>query len=375
MVRLTGAKAVTNASLRWVPFFLVTLEDAFATSTAVLAAIIGFGEMAGLSTILVGNRLDSGNEHRVTVAALLAISISGLIALQGSVVFFAASFVLLMVGAAHVNVGMHSWISARVGFDRRARFIGTVETSWAFGLLVGAPVMALLIGGFGWRGPFVGVSIAALIAAVVIATMTDSPPAEPAGVAPGAGVRLTGDAWVAVAASAAVAMAGLTTIVVVGTWLNDELGVSTSGIGLVAMAFGTVELISSSASAAFADRLGKGRSTRFSILVVVGGLAVMAAAGSSLLVGSLGLLIFFLGFEYGIVTSFSLVSEAMPSARGRAIATNSAIGTLTRGAGAVLAGVLYEAYGIHGPVALSAVAALAAVGLLTEVDRRLLSSI
>ena len=32
-----------------------------------------------------------------------------------------------------------------------ARVIGLFETSWALALLVGAPVAAALIGGFGWR--------------------------------------------------------------------------------------------------------------------------------------------------------------------------------------------------------------------------------
>ena len=64
-----------------------------------------------------------------------------------------------------------------------------------------------------------------------------------------------------------------------------------------------------------------------------------------------------IGFEYGFVTSLSLVSEAMPEARGTTLAVGNAVGTLTRGVGTLLTGVLYGAYGVSGSAALSASAA------------------
>ena len=96
----------------------------------------------------------------------------------------------------------------------------------------------------------------------------------------------------------------------------------------------------------------------------------MTQAGSSLLIGALGLLLFFLGFEFSIVTSFSIVSEAMPQARGRALAANSAVGTAARGIGIVMSGLLYQAYGINGPIAISVSAAVVGLALLSIGLRR-----
>ena len=75
------------------------------------------------------------------------------------------------------------------------------------------------------------------------------------------------------------------------------------------------------------------------------------------MVGVVGLLVFLLGFEYGFVTSLSLTSEAMPEARGATLAIGNAVGTLARGGGTILSGVLYGAFGIGGTAALSACAA------------------
>lgn len=369
-VQLTAAKAVLNTALRWAPFFLPTLAGAFGTTAGKLTTVLGLGETAGLSTLLIGRQLDSGRERTIMVAALGLAAVSSLGALTGNFWVFAASYVALVIGASAFTVSGHAFLSRRVPFERRARTIGVFETSWALALLVGAPSIALLINVFGWRAPFlVLAALLAIMALVVGLGRDDSVPLDDAN-APLVRQPLTTDAWILIGASAAIAMTGLTTIVIAGTWLDEALGVSTGGIGLVAMAFGAAEITASSSSAAFADRVGPIHSTRVALILAIVGLLVMTQAGSSLLIGALGLLLFFLGFEFSIVTSFSIVSEAMPQARGRALAANSAVGTAARGIGIVMSGLLYQAYGINGPIAISVSAAVVGLALLSIGLRR-----
>ncbi|MEM7275250.1 MAG: MFS transporter [Actinomycetota bacterium] len=373
LVRLTAAKGVTNTGWRWLPFFLPTLALAFDSSTAVLALLLGVAEAGGIATLVAGRWLDAGRERSVIMVALGTVIAGSLVALQGTIWSFAVAAVLLGAGSAFVAVGGHAWISARVPFDRRARFIGVYEMSWASALLVGAPIVAVVITWFGWRGPFIAVAIAGLVAVVGVATIADrattgGPPPVPQ--VRGRRVKLTGDAWLIIAISAAIAMAGLTTIAVAGTWLDEALGVSTGGVGLVAMSFGVAELTASSSSSIFADRRGKRFTMQVAAVAVLAGLAIMSSAGSSLLVGAIGLLLFFLGFEYAIVTSFSLVSEAMVEARGHVLGVNTAVGTVARGSGVAAAGILYERFGIAGPAALSAIGAGLGLVLLTVLARR-----
>jgi DHA1 family inner membrane transport protein len=87
---------------------------------------------------------------------------------------------------------------------------------------------------------------------------------------------------------------------------------------------------------------------------------VMLSAGDRLAVGVIGILMLLIGFEYGFVTSLSLVSEAMPQARGSTLAVGNAVGTLARGSGTILSGWLYGIHGIAGTAALSAAAAVTA---------------
>jgi len=88
------------------------------------------------------------------------------------------------------------------------------------------------------------------------------------------------------------------------------------------------------------------------------GQTVMAVADETLWIGVVGILIFLCGFEFAIVTSFSLVTEAMPGARGTTIAMSSGVGTVARGSGTIAGGWLFGAYGVEGTLALSAAAAV-----------------
>jgi DHA1 family inner membrane transport protein len=371
LARLTAAKAVANTALRWIPPFLPTLERAFGVSTTQLTTVLGLGEAAGLTTVLTGKHLDRGRERLIMIGGLSAISVSSIIALGGSIWTFAVAFVLLILGVSNFTVAGHAWISSRIDYRWRARSIGLFETSWALALLIGGPIIAVLINVFGWRGPFVFIAVACAIAAIGVAVSLPVAPRRVTGeTADRPRQRLTSKAWLVVIGSATLAPAGLSIFVISGTWLDDEFGVSTAGLGLIVMGFGAFELIASIGTAAFADRLGKMKSTLGGAVVVLIGLSVMLSAEDRLWVGVAGLLILLIGFEYGFVTSLSLVSEAMPDARGTTLAIGNAVGTLTRGTGTILTGVLYGAYGIAGSAALSAsAAAISATCLL--LSRRL----
>jgi len=359
LARLTATKAVANTALRWIPPFLPTLERAFGATTTQLTTAIGVGEFAGLSTLITGRHLDRRHERAVMVAGLGAISLSALIALGGTITTFAIAFFVLVTGVANFTVAGHAWISHRVDYRWRARAIGLFETSWAIALLVGAPLIAILITKFGWRGPFVAIAVGAVTAAVVVATTI--PPRMPGdhqapsgeNVASGTPAR----AWLVIVGTSLMALAGISVFVISGTWLNDQFGVSTAGLGVVAMIFGGAELVASTGTAAFADRVGKLASAVSGLLMLGVGLIVMLSAGDAVVLGVFGLLLFLLGFEYGFVTSLAIVSEAVPHARGKTIAMTSAVGTFARGGGTIMSGILYGIHGVAGTAALSGLAA------------------
>jgi predicted MFS family arabinose efflux permease len=352
---MTAAKSVSNTALRWVGPFLPTLERAFGTTTGTLTGIMGFAELGGLSTGLTGPAIDRGHQRTVFLAGLGAVAASSAIALGGTVTTFAISFVILVIGVGNLTVAGHAWIGDHVPFAARSRAIGVFETSWAVALLVGAPLLALLIHWVGWRGPYValliGAMVATLVAGLVIKAGNRLPRSAEAVVQ-----RLPQSAWSPMLTTAAFAAAGLSVFIVSGVWLDDAHGVSTGGLGLIAAGFGAVELCASGSVALFADRVGARRSVIGGLLVLGCGLAVMATSGPSRALAVGGLVVFLAGFEFGLVASLTMVTEAAPDGRGRAIGLASMLATLSRAVAVVASGQLYEAFGMTGPMTLSAIA-------------------
>ncbi len=374
LARLTAAKTVTNVALRWIPPFLPTLERAFGATTTQLTTVLGIGEIAGLSTVFVGRHLDRGRERTVMIGGLGLVGVAAVLALAGSVAAFAVSFFVLVLGVSNLTVAGQVWISHRVDYRWRARSLGLYETSWAIALLAGAPIVAVLINLFGWRGPFAAIAIACALAALLVARTLPAtgrsaqleeigpiPAVQSVESAASRSTSITARAWFVMIGSATTAMAGLSVFVVSGSWLDDAFGVSTGGIGAVAMLFGATELTASLGSAVFADRVGKLRTTIVGLVALLGGLAIMLSAHGRLWVGVAGLVVFLLGFELAFVVSLSLVSEAMPDARGTTLAASNAVATVTRASGAVLSGWLYGVHGITGTAGLSAAAAIVAM--------------
>ncbi len=281
LAHLTAAKAIANTALRWIPLFLPTLEKAFGASTAQMTTVLGLGELAGLSTVGAGPHLDRGRERTLMVGALLAISLSSIIALGGSLTTFVMAFVLLMVGVSNFTVAGHASISRRIEYGRRARSIGLFETAWAIALLAGGPLIAILIEQFGWRGPFVFLAIGCAGAAAVVAKALPQPSDEDGGVPVADAAtpappkqRLTKRAWLVIAGSAFMAAAGLSVFVISGSWLDESFGVSNLGLGSIVMGIGVFELVASVSTAAFADRIGKLRSTIAGQFVLAAGLII-----------------------------------------------------------------------------------------------------
>ena len=359
---LTAAKVVANTAMRWVGPFLPTLERAFGVSTSTLTSVMGLAELGGLTTAVTGHALDRGHRRRTFLGGLGLVAIASVIALIGSIVAFAIGFVLVVIGVGHVTVAGHAWISDRVPYRARGRALGMFETAWALSLLFGASGIAALIKAFGWRGPFVALAVGSALAILAelafvspdrTTTHTETPPAGP----------IPASAWTTLAGSALIAASGLSVFVVSGAWLEDRHGMSTAGLGLVATGFGAMELVASLSAAAFSDRVGLRRSVSIGLGVLALGLAVAAGSGSSKVLAITGLIVFLTGFEFAFVTSLSLVTEAAPLARGRAIGVGNALGTIARSAAVLSSGLLYDGVGIGGSFGLSVVIAVLA-GLL-----------
>jgi predicted MFS family arabinose efflux permease len=145
--------------------------------------------------------------------------------------------------------------------------------------------------------------------------------------------------------------------VVFGAWLQDVHGFSAAGVGAVSFLLGAVELVASTSSVRFTDRVGKPAAVVVGATLMVPAGVGLAVAGRAVVPGIALLALFVLGFEFALVSSVPLVSELHPEARASSLGFALGFGTVGRGIAAIVATRLYTTHGIGAPSATAAVCA------------------
>ncbi len=135
-------------------------------------------------------------------------------------------------------------------------------------------------------------------------------------------------------------------------------------LGLASSVIGIAEVMGEGISAGLVDRLGKKKAVLGGLLLNAGAYLLLPLLSGNLASALVGLFVLFIAFEFSIVSSFPLISELAPDARGTLMALNVAALSVGRMAGSLTATPLW----LHGGLSLNAVvscgAALAAFALL-----------
>ena len=269
---------------------------------------------------------------------------------------------MIACGVAVMTTAAQTWIGATVPYAERGRVIGVYEGSWAVALLLGAPAAGVLIDRGSWWWPFAVIGALALAALPFVyrslpftAKVADDHAVVADAVTKPAAIAWTRPVLSAISASTLLTLGAVVVFASYGAWLKGRHGFTTASVSALTLGLGVVELVGSGSVAAFSDRLGKRRS-------VAGGALLMALAGAMILLASdarllasIGVVLFFGGFEFAYVSQISINSEVGGAARGRVLAANAAIVTLERAVGAALGTWLY----VHSGMAAVAIVAIA----------------
>ena len=129
---------------------------------------------------------------------------------------------------------------------------------------------------------------------------------------------------------------------VFGSWLESSFELKIAALGATAAIIGFSELSGELLSAGLVDRLGKPRSMAAGILLNCLAALALLITGRSLGGAVAGLFLFYLSFEFAIVSSIPLMTEVLPQARATLMAAYVAFLSLGRAVGDVLAPPLYD---------------------------------
>lgn len=272
---------------------------------------------------------------------------------------FFLALVLANLGNQVFLPAMQAFLGDRVPYQRRGRFLAVTEMSWSLSFILLVPLAGLMIARLGWAAPFwllLGLGLAAFIL-VAWWVPFDRPNSEarPTAIWHSLGqVLINPAALIALAFSLTITMANEMVNLVFGVWMGDTFHIQIAALGLAATVIGLAELSGEFATAALVDRIGKKRAVRIGVIVTS-----LAALALPLLAGNLwsalaGLFVFYLGFEFTLVSYIPLMTEVLPQARATLMAANMAAFSLGRAFGALLGPGLYAAgFGANALAALA----------------------
>ena len=257
----------------------------------------------------------------------------------------AMAFILGTVAKYLFDPSMQAFLGDRVPYQRRGLVLALTEIGWSAAFIIGVPVAGFLIARWGWLTPFPLFAILALVA-ILFLWRALPPDRLPASLSTGLYANfktvLTSPAalmglGIGLFASAANEVVNM----MFGVWLEDSFGLKLVALAGASAVIGISELGAEGLVAAFADRLGKPRAVAIGLIFNCAAALALPILGQNALGALIGLFLFYISFEFMLVSEIPLMTEVLPRARATLMAFNIAGLSLGRAVGAFLAPVLY----------------------------------
>ncbi len=366
---LSAERLVMNTAYRFVYPFLPVIARGLGVPLEQAALLVSARHIAGLATPAVTRAVGRGQRPRrlIGTGLLLFIAGSAVTALTSVYVGALIGFALIGIAKPVFDVSSQAYVSDRVEYGRRARYLSVFEFTWAGALLVGAPAAGWLISRTSWSAPFVVFGVLTVAALLLLPRIVDADATVE--ISTGRPVRIDSSGRAFLFVAGFFALASEMIIVVFGAWMEDSFGLSLVALGGAAIVIGASELAGEGATFAFTDRLGKRRAVLVGLVISIVGFSLLVVARNEMGLGLAVLGIALFGFEFTIVSSIPLASELMPMSRARYLGWMVVAMSLARGAGAAVGPFLFDSFGLAGPALAAVVADIAAAAVLIGLVR------
>jgi predicted MFS family arabinose efflux permease len=342
-------RVILNTMHRMVyPFLTVFAGGLGVNVTAISFALTG-RNIVGIFGPILAPVADVRGRKVAMLAGVVIFTLGvGAVAVHPSLITFSVALVLAILSKCLFDPAVHAYFGDRVPYPQRGTAVAITEMAWSAAFIVGVPFMGLLIARFGWSAPFPVLAALGLGMLVVIwwTIPHDGPTSAPQ--SPLLNVREVLGSVPAVAgvliglwASAANEMVNLN----FGVWLADSFGLQIAALAGASAVIGLAELGGESLVATVTDRLGKPRAVAAGLAGNVLASLLLPWIGRTETGALAGLFLFYISFEYLVVSQLPMMTEVVPSSRATAIALNAIGYGIGRSLGALLSTFIYARLG------------------------------
>lgn len=356
--------------------FLPIIAAGLGVSVITVGRLVSLRSLMGLIPPALGAMAERYGYRTVMRLSLMSGALGTLLVGSSVGMWMAIPGMMLMgIGFSTFIPTMHAYLSARLPYAVRARSIGILEYSWAFSGILGLFLAGQLIDAAGWRAPFFVLSGGLLIASVAVRTLPECRVrhrVEAAVVRKSWPTRLAEffdlgqnalSAWNIALINGLLFYSWMHVTVIHGEWLSREYGLGAVELGRVALILGLADFGGSAMVSLVTDRVGKLRSMALGIAIGLVAYAVMPFLNTSAAAVVAVLTVARFSFEFGVVSSIPLLSEQVPSQRGKVLMLSGAFVSLGITLGGITGPWAYIDYGAWGLAPVSFAAMLLAMAL------------
>lgn len=223
--------------------------------------------------------------------------------------------------------------------------LGITEISWSLSFFLGVPAVGFLMSRLGLLSPFLLLTALGVVSFLAILILI---PADPSSrhtnqtmMASFGLVFKSGTAMAGLGVMLLISTANQLVNVVFGVWLNQSFGLQIAALGGASALIGIAELIGEGGVSAIADRMGTRNAVTYGLIACVITSVILPLIGGAAAGAYIGLFLFYLTFEFTIVSLIPLMTGVLPETRGTVMALNIASANLGRGLGSLIAAPIF----------------------------------
>jgi MFS transporter, DHA1 family, inner membrane transport protein len=339
-------RLVFNTSYRMIYPFLSFFAKGLGVDLRTISYAITARSLMGLVSPFLASVADSkGRKAGMLLGTVLFIASLCLVVIWPTFPAFVLTLSLGIIGYLIFVPSLQAYLGDQVPYEKRGRVLGITEFAWSLSAIIGVPLVGLLIARQGWLAPFPLIALLGALSFVLLAWMLPKDPKlesdKPSF------IRNLAKVFSSPPALAAITMAGLytaaneTVTLVYGVWVEQTFSLSIASLGVTALAIGISELAGESLVTAFTDRIGKRRALAIGIISNCVAALSLTIIGRWLAGALIGLFLFYLTFEFTMVSGIPMMTEILPSARATMLAAHMAFIALGRSLGDLLAPTLF----------------------------------
>ena len=343
----TLIRTVTNTGFRMVFPFQPMLMEGLGISLAAITRMYAGQSLVGIISPFLASLADTRGRRTGMLTGLILFCLGTLLAsLFPTSLGFLLFLVLSMLGKAIFDPSMQAYFGDTIPFERRGFVLGITETSWSLSFFLGMPIVGFLMDRLGVLSPFVFLTALSVLSFVGILIIIPPDPISQNNTQSilknFKSVLHSSTALAGLGVMLLICTANQLVNVVFSVWLNQSFGLQIAALGGASALIGIAELLGEGGVSAIADRIGTHRAVAYGLIASVLSSIFLPLVGGSTLGAYLGLFVFYLTFEFTIVSLIPLMTSVLPEVRGTVMALSIASANLGRGLGSWIAAPIFS---------------------------------